>query len=98
MKVLLICALFFTLALADERPIYEFPEWWALRDFEPSPQIKEGFRSGRIVGGQIASPHQFPYQVGLRLFIQNSANIGLCGASLLNNKRYDRVLIFQRVQ
>lgn len=77
MKLLVICSLLFALALADERPIYEFPEWWKLRDFEPSQWIQSRFRGGRIIGGSEAAPAQFPYHVGLRLFIQNSVNVGL---------------------
>lgn len=87
MKLLLICALLFVAALADERPIYEFPEWWTLRDFEPSAWIQSRFRGGRIIGGEQATPNQFPYQVGLRLFIQNSNNVGLCGGSLVSTTR-----------
>jgi Trypsin len=88
MKLLVICALLFApAALADERPIYEFPEWWVNRDFDPSPLIKSRFREGRIIGGQEATPNQFPYQVGLRLFIQNSNNVGLCGGSLVSANR-----------
>lgn len=88
MKLLVICALLFaSAALADVRPIYEFPEWWVNRDFDPSPLIKSRFRGGRIIGGQEATPNQFPYQVGLRLFIQNSANVGLCGGSLVSVTR-----------
>lgn len=87
MKLLVICALFFVLALADERPIYEFPEWWVQRDFEPSAWIQSRFRGGRIVGGQESTPNQFPYQAGLRLFITNSNNVGLCGSSLVSATR-----------
>lgn len=87
MKLLLICSLLFALAFADERPIYEFPEWWKLRDFEPSQWIQSRFRGGRIIGGNEAAAAQFPYQVGLRLFIQNSNNVGLCGGSLISVTR-----------
>lgn len=88
MKLLVIFALLFASAvLADERPIYEFPEWWVNRDFDPTPLIKSRFREGRIIGGNQATPNQFPYQVGLRLFIQNSNNVGLCGGSLVSTTR-----------
>lgn len=81
----LLCAAGFT--LADERPIYEFPEWWAVRDIDPTPYIQSRFRGGRIVGGQEATPNQFPYQVGLRLSIPGNVNTGLCGGSLVSATR-----------
>lgn len=87
MKLLVICALLFASALADDRPIYEFPEWWTLRDFKPSQLLQSRFRGGRIIGGNEASPAQFPYQVGLRLTIPTSENIGLCGGSLISTTR-----------
>lgn len=87
MKLLLICSILFVAVFADERPIYEFPEWWTLRDFEPTQWIQSRFRGARIIGGQEATPNQFPYQVGLRLFIQNSENVGLCGGSLISVSR-----------
>lgn len=87
MKLIVICALFFATALADVRPIYEFPEWWVNRGFEPSEWIQSRMRGARIIGGQEAAVHQFPYQVGLRLHIRNSANVGTCGGSLLSHNR-----------
>lgn len=89
MKLFVICVLLcaVSLTLADERPIYEFPEWWVIRDIEPTPWIQSRFRGGRIIGGQEARPNQFPYQVGLRLAITNSANVGLCGGSLVSATR-----------
>lgn len=88
MKFVVICSLFLASAVfADERPIYEFPEWWMNRDIDPSSLIKSRFRSGRIIGGQEATPNSFPYQVGLRLFIQDSNNVGLCGGSLVSPTR-----------
>lgn len=87
MKLIVICALLFASAFAEERPIYEFPEWWSLRDFDPSPFMLNRMKTGRIIGGQESTPHQFPYQVGLRLFIANSNNVGLCGGSLVSTTR-----------
>jgi len=82
MKLLVICSLFFTVALADFMPIYEFDEWWAVRAFEKPAWLHSKVRGGRIVGGREAGPQQFPYQVGLRLTIPGNANQGTCGASI----------------
>lgn len=88
MKLFLLCVLLFVSAtIAEERPIYEFPEWWVNRDLDPLPILQNKFRGGRIIGGQEATPNQFPYQVGLRLFIINSSNVGLCGGSLVSTTR-----------
>lgn len=87
MKLFVICVVFFALALADQRPIYEIPEWWAIRDFKPSAYIQSRFRAGRIIGGQEATRNQFPYQAGLRLNIPGSINQGTCGGSLVSTTR-----------
>ena len=87
MKLLVICALLFASALADLRPIYEFPEWWAQRSFQPSEEIQSRFRGARIIGGSEANRNQFPYQVGFRLTIPGSANQGTCGGSLVSATR-----------
>lgn len=77
MKLIVICALFFASALADERPIYQLPEWWAARTMDPTLFIQNQMRAPRVIGGREARVNQFPYQAGLRLFIQNSNNVGL---------------------
>lgn len=74
------------------RPIYEFPEWQdshpghmrLLRKDELMEKTKEmSFGpSGRIVGGQEADRHQFPYQVGLVLHL--ATGNGWCGGSLIS--------------
>lgn len=87
MKLFVICALFFTVALADLMPIYEFDEWWAVRAFEKPAWLQNKVRGGRIVGGREAGPQQFPYQVGLRLTIPGNANQGTCGASIVSQTR-----------
>lgn len=87
MKLIVICAVLFASALAGLQPIYEFPEWWALRSFEPSAWIASGSRGGRIIGGQEAQRNQFPYQVGLRLTIPGNANQGTCGGSIVSATR-----------
>lgn len=87
MKVFLLCALLIAFAVADLRPIYEFPEWWVNRNFEPSAWIQSRFRGGRIIGGQESEQNQFPYQAGLRLNIPGNTNQGTCGGSLISTTR-----------
>lgn len=82
MKLFVVLAFLVVSALAVELPITDLPEWWAHRGLA-MPQN----RAGRIVGGNEAGAHQFPYQVGLRLFIRDSTNIGLCGGSFLTQTR-----------
>lgn len=85
MKVFAILALVFVSVLAEVKPIYEFPEWWAERDFKPSHWNQK--RSGRIIGGQESTPHGFPYQVALLLFVKGSKDVALCGGSLITTNR-----------
>ena len=85
MKLFTILALILVSVLAEVKPIYEFPEWWAERDFNPS-QWKQN-RSGRIIGGQESKPHGFPYQVALLLFIKGTKDVALCGGSLITTNR-----------
>ncbi|CAO1439369.1 unnamed protein product [Diamesa tonsa] len=78
-----------TAAFADDidwsqvKPVQQLPGFWAGRDihFQTIPQMTPD-RSGRIVNGQIARQHQFPYQVAiLTVFPQGT---GLCGGSVIN--------------
>lgn len=86
MKLLLTLALISLSAFSVKiKPIYEFSEWWAERDFDPV-QYKQS-RSGRIIGGEEAKPNQFPYQVALMLFTKGSNEVGLCSGSLISTKR-----------
>lgn len=86
MKLLLLLVLTFGSALSiNLKPIYEFSEWWAERDFD-SAQWNQS-RSGKIIGGQEASPHQFPFQVALMLFTKGSSEVALCSGSLISTKR-----------
>ncbi|XP_049540859.1 chymotrypsin BI-like [Anopheles darlingi] len=64
------------------RPIEEFDHYWARLPAEM--QIYRHARpSHRVVGGQEATPGQFPYQIALLSeFIISS---GLCGGSVLTN-------------
>lgn len=88
---LLICVLLVAAVLgADDigRPVYDYPEWWVGRDFGPLTILgTKNDRVGRIVGGQEAGRHQFPYQVGLRMTMRGSGGIGLCGGSLITANR-----------
>ncbi|XP_035789828.1 brachyurin-like [Anopheles albimanus] len=64
------------------RPIEEFDHYWARLPAEM--QIYRYSRpSPRIVGGQEASPGQFPYQVAL--LGEYALGTGLCGGSVLTN-------------
>lgn len=86
MKLHLLLALVSVSALSGKlKPIYEFSEWWADRDFD-SAQWNQS-RSGKIIGGQEATAHQFPYQVALMLFMKGSSEVGLCSGSMISTKR-----------
>ncbi|ETN60289.1 brachyurin [Anopheles darlingi] len=64
------------------RPIEEFDHYWARLPAEM--QIYRHARpSPRIIGGQEASPGQFPYQVAL--LGEFALGIGVCGGSILTN-------------
>lgn len=84
----LCCGVWLTLSLADQKPIYEFAEWWKVRDFEPSSTWMEArTRGGKIIGGREATEHQFPYHVGLLLFIKDTNEVGLCSGAMLSPTR-----------
>lgn len=89
MKFLLIFAFLIAAvhAKSEMKAIYEFPEWWLLRDFDVDPWTRSIFRDRRIIGGQEATANQFPYQVGLLLYTKNSTEVGLCGGALISTKR-----------
>ncbi|CRK90294.1 CLUMA_CG003990, isoform A [Clunio marinus] len=80
----------FDIDWSNVKPITQFPEFWDNKPAElrPSASYFEKFendrRSGRIVGGQIAEPHQFPYQVAL--LITFAGGTGLCGGSILSSR------------
>lgn len=88
MKLLWILGFLITLSLAQAeiKAIYEFPEWWIQRDFDPKPWLQNKCRDKRIIGGQEATANQFPYHVGLLLYIKNSSEVGLCGGALISTK------------
>jgi len=76
---------------SNVRPIEYYPEFWADKpeSIRPPASFFEKFeqqRNGRIVGGSIASPHQFPYQAGVLMFLPQIGGQALCGGSLVNNR------------
>jgi chymotrypsin len=77
----------------NARPIEHYPKFWddkpaALRPPQSFFEKVERERIvGRIVGGNIATPHQFPYQAGLLLFIPSLGGNALCGGSLVSLER-----------
>ncbi|CAD7004220.1 unnamed protein product [Ceratitis capitata] len=48
------------------------------------PRVSHDVPEGRITNGQVAEPKQFPYQVGLRLYVQGGA--AWCGGSLISDR------------
>lgn len=59
----------------------EMPGFWDNRNVKPLPTSNLN-RNRRIVGGQIVTPHAYPYQAGL--LIQYAAGIGICGGSVIS--------------
>lgn len=86
MKSLIIFGLFLASVAAEMKAIYEFPEWWLERDFDADLWVESKFRDKRIIGGQEATPNQFPYHVGLLLYLKDSNDVGLCGGALISTK------------
>lgn len=86
MKFVLMCGLLLVFVHAEIKAIYDFPEWWTSRDIKPDPW-NQSHRDMRIIGGQEAEVNQFPYQVGLVLYLKNSTDVGLCGGALITTER-----------
>ena len=61
-------------------PVQDMPGWWDGREIKPASKAE--LASARIVGGSLASPHQFPYQVALITSFGASGS-GLCGGSII---------------
>lgn len=91
---LLVAAIFAVLAISAQAdyesfdidwskvvPVTELPGFWKGRLIRPfsSEQIN---RNGRIVGGQIVTPHAHPYQAGL--LMNFGTGTGLCGGSIIS--------------
>jgi len=76
------------------KPIVYYPKFWDNKSPEYRPPIsffanyerQSRNLEGRIVGGQIAQPHQFPYQVALLTFIPDIGGQGFCGGSLVGTR------------
>ena len=65
-------------------PVEDLPGFWDDKDPILRP-TEESKRNGRIVGGELASPHQFPYQVALLTTF--GGGTGLCGGSVIGPVR-----------
>jgi len=76
------------------KPIIYYPRFWDNKspELRPPASFFENYErearhpSGRVVGGQIAQPHQFPYQVALLTFIPDLGGQGFCGGSLIGTR------------
>jgi chymotrypsin len=101
MKGLLILAFVFASAFAEidneidwssVRPIEHYPQFWEDKPADLRPpasffeQVKQERRVNRIVGGQIATPNQFPYQAALLMFLPSIGGNALCGGTIISNQ------------
>ena len=62
-------------------PVQDMPGFWDGREIQPIV-VNPRNRESRVVGGEIASPHQFPYQIALLTTF--TAGTGLCGGSIIS--------------
>lgn len=67
---------------ANARPIEEFPEFQARFPAFKAIRSIGGGAGGRIVGGEVATPGQFPYQVAILTLYPTGT--GLCGGSVIS--------------
>lgn len=78
---------------SNARPIEHYPKFWADKPASLHPpqsffdQVDRERIESRIVGGNIAEAHQFPYQAGLLLFIPSLGGNALCGGTLISSTR-----------
>ena len=63
-------------------PVQDMPGFWDGRDLKPASEAER--TSARIVGGQQAAAHQFPFQVALLTTFAGNHQ-GLCGGSIIGN-------------
>ncbi|XP_046734115.1 brachyurin-like [Diprion similis] len=66
-------------------PIEVFPSNYNLDRLAKTLEYAERANPSRIVGGQEATPGQFPYQIGL-LSTNAAGSTGFCGGSILNEE------------
>ncbi|XP_034133988.1 brachyurin-like [Drosophila guanche] len=62
-------------------------DWQSLKNLNievEAPKIRGSAPTGRITGGTLATRNQFPYQVGLRLYVQGGA--AWCGGTLISDR------------
>ncbi|XP_039487757.1 brachyurin [Drosophila santomea] len=63
-------------------------DWQSVKNLNietPMPKVHgETLPGGRITGGQIAEPNQFPYQVGLLLYVNGGA--AWCGGTIISDR------------
>lgn len=71
---------------ANVKPVMDMEGFWEGRDpaLVRRYQAAQSDRNGRIVNGEIAAPHQFPYQVALFTTF-GSGGQGLCGGSVISS-------------
>ena len=74
-------------------PVQDMPGFWD--DKDPMLIPDKSLRNGRIVGGEIAAPHQFPFQVAL--LVTFGAGQGLCGGSVIGAVSFTSITIFRFV-
>jgi secreted trypsin-like serine protease len=65
-------------------PVQDMPGFWDGRDIRPVHYPGDMTRTGRIVGGEIVTPHTHPYQAGL--LISFGGGTGLCGGTVISNR------------
>jgi len=65
-------------------PVQDMPGFWDGRDIRPAFYPGDMTRTGRIVGGAIATPHAHPYQVACLMTF--GGGTGLCGGSIITTR------------
>lgn len=65
-------------------PVQDMPGFWDGREIRPQVFPGDMTRTGRIVGGDIVTPHAHPYQAGLLMTF--GGGTGLCGGSIIDTR------------
>jgi secreted trypsin-like serine protease len=92
MKFLVLLIAFVAAAAAENievdwsmvKPIREMPGFWDNKPAILQARGKSYIRDRRIVNGEIATPHQFPYQAGLLMSFPTGT--GLCGGAFIGGR------------